>query len=143
MPAEPPELPGGPGAEGGAVRRRLRVPVPPGFPSGARCDVVETSARHGLRVLGRLPGAGCVLADGDRWYWAVPTGSDVDVAWPQPARYLVDAALLVPSRDLGCGEPGDREVVHPSGHRAPYTHPILLYFAVCCVAGVRPALTVS
>jgi hypothetical protein len=140
LPAEPP---GGTGAESRAVRRRTHVPVPPGFPSGAHCDVVETSARHGLRILGRLPGAGCVLAEGDRWYWIVPTGSDVDVAWPPLARYLVDAAVLVPSRDLGRGEPGGAEVVHPSGHRAPYTHPILLYFAVCCVAGVRPTLTMS
>lgn len=139
----------GPGGETGPVPRRIRVPVPPGFPSGTRCDVVETSARDGLRILGRLPGAGCVLARGDRWSWIVPTGSDVDVAWPPVARYLVDAAVLVPSHDAasggsGGGEPGGgHEVVHVSGHRAPYTHPILLYFATCCVAGTPPAMTVT
>lgn len=143
----------GPGGETGPVPRRIRVPVPPGFPSGTRCDVVETSARDGLRILGRLPGAGCVLARGDRWSWIVPTGSDVDVGWPPVARYLVDAAVLVPSHDAGRGGGGDggggepggggHEVVHVSGHRAPYTHPILLYFATCCVAGTTPAMTVT
>jgi hypothetical protein len=139
--ALPPGTSGGHGGETVSASRRLHVPVPPGFPSGTDCDVVETSARYGLRILQRMPRAGCVLALGDRWSWIVPTGSDVDVAWPPPARYLVDAAVLVPSRDVGRGEPGGHEVVHRSGHRAPYTHPILLYFATCCVAGVRPAMT--
>jgi hypothetical protein len=142
----------------------IRVPVPPGFPAGAACDVVETSAEHGMRVLGCLAASGSVLVHGDRWSWIVPSGSDIGVAWPPQVRYRANAAVLAPAAsvepdggygpdlmggqdltggpDLTAGPDGRRTA--PGARRqppVPYTHPILLYFAVCCVTGVRPTLT--
>lgn len=121
--------------------RRIHVPSTPGLPLGPGCDVVETSAEHGVRILGFLPDSGCVLARGRRWSWIVPHGSDVDVDWPRIVTYFSDAAVLVPSSGLRAWHPGTHSVVHRSHRGVPYTHPILLYFAACCVAGVRPALT--
>jgi hypothetical protein len=133
----------------------IRVPVPPGFPAGAACDVVETSAEHGMRVLGCLAASGSVLVHGDRWSWIVPSGSDIGVAWPPQVRYRANAAVLAPAGsvepDGGYGRDAAGGPDGPAGGRTapgarreppvPYTHPILLYFAVCCVTGVRPTLT--
>jgi len=105
------------------------------------CDVVETSAEHGLRILGTLPSSGCVLARGSRWSWIVPTGSDIDVAWPAIARYLVDAAVLVPAPGPLAVTASGHRVVHRPDRPTPYTHPIMLYFAACLTAGVEPAMT--
>lgn len=131
------------------ARRRIRVPSTPGFSSGPGlssgpgCDVVETSAEYGMRILGCLPSSGCVLANGKRWSWIVPSGSNIDVRWPPTARYLVDAAVLVPYRGPRPKEAGSHSVVHWPEQAVPYTHPILLYFATCCLAGVKPAMTVK
>ncbi|SEG57114.1 hypothetical protein SAMN05216223_106319 [Actinacidiphila yanglinensis] len=126
-----------------ATRRRIRVPATSGFPAGLSCDVVETSAEHGLRILETLPSSGRVFTRGSRWSWIVPTGSDIDVEWPSTTRYLVDAAVLVPAYDPEDGGPDGYGRVHASDQDVPYTHPILLYFAVCCIAGVQPAMTVK
>jgi hypothetical protein len=119
------------------------VPSTPDLPPGLGCDVVETSAEHGVRILGFLPDSGCVLAKGRRWSWIVPHGSDVDVTWPCIVRYFSDAAVLVPSSGVRAWHPATHSVVHRSHRGVPYTHPILLYFATCCVAGVPPTMTVQ
>jgi len=126
-----------------ALRLRIRVPSPPDLPSGLGCDVVETSAEDGMRILGCLPSSGCVLRHGERWSWIVPSGSDVDVAWPSITRYLVDAAVLVPHYGIRPFAQTSHSVVHWPNQPAPYTHPLLLYFAACCIAGVQPAVTVQ
>lgn len=120
------------------ARQRIRVPSTPDLPPGLGCDVVETSAEHGVRILGFLPDSGCVLARGRRWSWIVPSGSDTDLVWPCIVTYAADAAVLVPFSGVRPWQPGTHSVVHHSGRGVPYTHPILLYFAACCVAGVRP-----
>lgn len=131
-------------ADPAAGRRRIEVPSAAGFTSGHGCDVVETSAEHGSRILGILPSPGYVLADGDRWSWIVPTGSNIDVAWPPIAAYFIDAAVLVPHYGPRPTDSGGHRVIHwPEQESAvPYTHPILLYFAVCCIAGIQPVLAV-
>jgi hypothetical protein len=132
-----------PAEESQAVRLRIRVPSTPDLPSGLGCDVVETSAEYGMKILGCLPSSGCVLAHGDEWSWIVPSGSDVDVAWPSITRYLVDAAVLVPHYGLRPHTTSSDGVVHWPDQAVPYTHPLLLYFAACCIAGVQPAVTVQ
>lgn len=132
-----------PAEKDAADRRRLRVPAAPRFPSGPGCDVVEIAAEYGVRILGSLPSSGCVLAEGERWSWIVPPGSDIDVAWPAITSYRPDGAVLVPLDAPGPRpESGGHSVVHWPEGGTPYTHPILLYFAACCVAGVQPAITV-
>lgn len=133
-------LPGTAPVTGSATaRQRIRVPSAPDLPSGLGCDVVETSAEHGVRILGFLPDSGCVLARGRRWSWIVPSGSDIGLTWPCIVTYSADAAVLVPAFGTRPWRPGTHSVVHDSRRGVPYTHPILLYFAACCVAGVRPA----
>jgi hypothetical protein len=134
-----------PTARGGApsARRLLQVPTSAGFPAGLVCDVVETSAEHGLRILDCLPNSGCVLTDGHQWSWIVPTGSDIDVEWPPTTRYLADAAVLVSPREPRTDGLPAAGRIRPRDHDVPYTHPILLYFAACGLAGVKPAMTVE
>ncbi|WP_188279507.1 hypothetical protein [Streptomyces sp. CBMA29] len=126
-----------------AARERIHVPTTADFPPGLACDVVETSAEHGMRILGCLPSSGCVLTNGRQWSWIVPTGSDIDVEWPSSTRYLVDAAVLVPAYETLPDASGGHDVIHLPDQAVPYTHPILLYFAACCIAGVQPAMTVE
>lgn len=125
------------------LRLRVRVPSAPHFSSGPGCDVVEIAAEYGVRILGSLPSSGCVLADGERWSWIVPPGSDIDVTWPAIISYRPGGAVLVPADEPGPRkESGGPSVVHWPDGGTPYTHPILLYFAACCVAGVQPAMAV-
>lgn len=131
------------GGETPSARERIHVPTTADFPPGLGCDVVETSAEHGMRILGCLPSSGCVLTNGRQWSWIVPTGSDIDVEWPSTTRYLVDAAVLVPTYETRPDAPGGHSVIHLPDQAVPYTHPILLYFAACCIAGVQPAMTVK
>jgi len=133
----------GPAEESPAARLRIRVPSTSGLPSGLGCDVVETSAECGMKILGCLPNSGCVLAHGDRWSWIVPSGSDIDVTWPAITRYHVDGAVLVPHYGVRPHPAGGDSVVHWPDQAVPYTHPLLLYFAACCIAGVQPAVTVQ
>ncbi|MEW2517147.1 hypothetical protein [Actinacidiphila alni] len=125
-----------------AARERIAVPTVGGFPPGLGCDVVETSAEHGLRILDCLPSSGCVLARGRQWSWIVPTGSDIDVQWPPATRYLPDAAVLVSAYEPRAAG-ATHSLVHLPDQGVPYTHPILLYFAACCISGVQPAMTVE
>jgi hypothetical protein len=125
-----------------SARQRIPVPTTADFPPGLTCDVVETSAEHGLRILDCLPSSGCVLTNGRRWSWIVPTGSDIDVKWPSTTRYLVDAAVLVSAYEPRADGSGHM-LIHLPDQDVPYTHPILLYFAVCCISGVQPTMTVK
>lgn len=139
-----PPLPGGSAyGEEPAARHGIRVPSAPTFSAGLGCDVVETSAEHGMRILDRLPSSGCILADGKRWLWIVPSGSDVGVTWPPNSRYLIEAAVLVPYYGPRSKEADGHSVIHWPDRAAPYTHPILLYFAACGIAGIRPAMSVT
>ncbi|MFI1094030.1 hypothetical protein [Streptomyces sp. NPDC020917] len=131
------------GGQTPSARQRIEVPTSAGFPAGTACDVVETSAEHGLRILDCLPNSGCVLTHGDQWSWIVPTGSDIDVEWPSIARYLAGAAVAAPEGEARAGGAGGRGRLHLPDRQVPYTHPILLYFAVCTIAGVQPAMTVK
>ncbi|MCL2728468.1 MAG: hypothetical protein FWE15_00415 [Actinomycetia bacterium] len=131
------------GDENPPARQRIEVPTPAGFPAGTTCDVVETSAEHGLRILDCLPTSGCVLADGDQWSWIVPAGSDIDVEWPSITRYLAGAAVLVPAYGPRAGGADGRGGLRLPDRHVPYTHPILLYFAVCGIAGTQPSMTVK
>jgi hypothetical protein len=101
------------------------------LPTALGCDAVGLPAHHGQRVIDALPRVGCVLADALRWWWIVPSGSDTDVDWPPLARYSVGTSVPEPF----CEGP---RTVHWPDDAVPYTHPILLYIAVCRVAGVQP-----
>ncbi|GAA3486686.1 MULTISPECIES: hypothetical protein [Streptomyces] len=110
-----------------------RLPLPPTLdhtPLG--CDAVGLPARHGQRLLRQLPRPGCVFADGrgdeELWWWIVPSGSDLGVPWPEPARYAAGAYVAAPRTRL----------VHRPEGPAPYTPPIPLYLMVCRLAGTTP-----
>jgi hypothetical protein len=97
---------------------------------------VGTSASHGERILARLPRAGCVFADDGRWWWIVPSGSDIGVAWPSSAPYVVGDPSWTRARP-DARTAGPRLIHGPDGD-SPYTAPIPLYFLVCRLAGVPP-----
>ncbi|WP_063729525.1 hypothetical protein [Streptomyces sp. RTd22] len=103
-------------------------------------DAVGVAERYGPAVMERLPRVGCVLGAGGRWWWIVPSQSDVGVNWPSAAVYAVGAvpAGAPPGRRTGRAAEGPR-VVHSPDDGVPYTHPLLLHIAVCAVAGVSPA----
>ncbi|MGW7412073.1 hypothetical protein [Streptomyces sp. NPDC054863] len=106
-----------------------RLPLPPSLdhtPLG--CDAVGLPARHGERLLAHLPRAGCVFADADRWWWIVPSGSDLGLPWPAPAQYAA-GAYVAASRP---------RLIHTPDGPAPYTPPIPLYLMVCRLAGTAP-----
>ncbi|MFJ6695133.1 hypothetical protein ACIQM4_03550 [Streptomyces sp. NPDC091272] len=106
-----------------------RLPLPPHFahtPLG--CDAVGLPASHGQRLLSHLPGAGCVFADADHWWWIVPSGSDRGLPWPEPARYAVGAYVAAQRPRL----------VHTPDGATPYTPPLPLYLMACRLAGTAP-----
>ncbi|MFI0777616.1 hypothetical protein [Streptomyces sp. NPDC021212] len=103
---------------------------------GREYDAVGVAERHGPAVMERLPRVGCVLAAGGRWWWIVPSQSDIGVNWPSAAVYAVGA--VPPGPLTGRAAEGPR-VVHSPDDGVPYTHPLLLHIAVCAVAGVSPA----
>ncbi|MZG13009.1 hypothetical protein GTY44_05815 [Streptomyces sp. SID5914] len=121
-------------------RRHRPGPAPLSLPAGLRVglghDAVGTSASHGERILARLPRAGCVFADEGRWWWIVPSGSDIGVAWPAGTHYVVGDPSWTRARPGGRAA-GPRLVHGPDGD-SPYTAPIPLYFLVCRFAGVPP-----
>ncbi|MFG2113920.1 hypothetical protein ACGFRB_15025 [Streptomyces sp. NPDC048718] len=103
--------------------------LPAGLPATLGCDAVGVPARHGFRILSRLPAKGCVYADSDWWWWLVPAGSDLDLLWPMPACYADGAT--VPDR-------GPRLIHHPDGGSL-YTPPIPLYLLICQLTGIAPS----
>ncbi|WP_406863992.1 hypothetical protein ABZO31_27600 [Streptomyces sp. HUAS MG47] len=112
-------------------RGEVRLVPPPGFRTHLGCDAVGVPARHGFRVLSRLPAKGCVYADRDWWWWLVPEGSDLDLTWPLPACYAPGA--VIPDR-------GARLIHRPDG-TSPYTGPIPLYLLACQLTGTAPDWT--
>lgn len=65
----------------------VQLPVPPAMSASLGCDAVGVPARYGFRLMSHLPRTGCVFADADRWWWIVPSGSDLDLDWPPQAAY--------------------------------------------------------
>ncbi|NGO14119.1 hypothetical protein G5C60_42645 [Streptomyces sp. HC44] len=115
----------------GAVPPR-RLAVPEGMRAPLGCDAVAVPARFGPLLMPRLPRVGCVYADGARWWWLVPSDSDVSLEWPSPAHYATGA--VVP------GTPDTLpDLIHKPDSTLPYTPPIPLYLAVCRVTGTTPA----
>ncbi|EFG65451.1 hypothetical protein [Streptomyces sp. SPB074] len=108
----------------------VRLTVPSGMTTSMGVDAVGVPEALARRVMGRLPRMGCVFADGGRWWWIVPSGSDVALEWPAPAHYA--AGALVPDARK---EP--RLVHQPSG-KAPYTPPIPLYVTLCRLTDTLP-----
>jgi hypothetical protein len=108
---------------------QVPLPLPAVLPASLGCDAVGLPAQHGFRLMARLPRAGCVFADADWWWWIVPAGSDLDLSWPSPARYI--AGTTVPAVHP--------RLIHWPEDRTPYTPPIPFYLMVCQLAGTAPA----
>ncbi|MET9800536.1 hypothetical protein [Streptomyces sp. NPDC006368] len=113
----------------GGTPGEVRLTLPPSLPTTLGCDAVGVPARHGFRLLSRLPATGCVFADSDWWWWIVPAGSDADLRWPLPACYATGA--YVPDRRP--------RLIHRPDTTSPYTPPIPLYLMVCQLTGIAPA----
>ncbi|MEU3822844.1 MULTISPECIES: hypothetical protein [unclassified Streptomyces] len=129
--AGPHGRPGEGGLRGEALGE-VQLTPPPHLPAVLGCDAVGVPARHGMRLLSRLPGNGCVFADSDWWWWLVPAGSDADLRWPLPACYAPGG--YVPDRRP--------RLMRRPGATSPYTPPIPLYLMVCQLTGTAPAWTV-
>lgn len=115
----------GPRHEGSGV---AQLPLPPTLPASLGCDAVGIPARHGFRLMGRLPSTGCVFADQEWWWWIVPAGSDLELDWPLPARYV-----------SGTRVPAQRpRLIHWPDAPTPYTPPIPFYLMVCQLSGTTP-----
>ncbi|MFE4058788.1 hypothetical protein ACFXP3_21275 [Streptomyces sp. NPDC059096] len=109
--------------------RGTALPLPATLPASLGCDAVGVPAEHGFRLMARLPRTGCVFADTDWWWWIVPAGSDLDLAWPSPARYI-----------SGTTVPADHpKLIHWPQAPTPYTPPIPFYLMVCQLTGTAPA----
>ncbi|WP_229869118.1 hypothetical protein [Streptomyces inusitatus] len=112
---------------GGLVRLELPSSIVPTL----GCDAVGFPARHGFRLLGRLPRNGCVFADSDWWWWIVPAGSDLELTWPLPSHYAKGAQV-----------PGtDPRLISWPDDNSPYTPPIPLYLMACQLTGTAPLWT--
>jgi hypothetical protein len=115
--------------EGAGSGGRVQLPLPPALSASLGCDAVGVPARYGFRLMSHLPHAGCVFADADRWWWIVPSGSDLDLDWPDQASYVTGACV-----------PSVRpRLIHAPDSSMPYTPPIPLYLMVCQVTGVAPS----
>lgn len=105
--------------------------LPPGLPAHLGCDAVGVPARHGSRLLGRLPRNGCVFADTHWWWWIVPAGSDLELTWPLPSHYARGAYVPAISPRL----------IRWPDDDSPYTPPIPLYLMACQLTGTAPLWT--
>ncbi|WP_159037018.1 hypothetical protein [Streptomyces specialis] len=143
-------------ADVAARRRRNPFYLPVNGPDGTECDAAGGSEEHGRRLMTSLPRAGAVFAVGRRWWWVVPSQSQVGLEWPATAHYWAGAGRpRAPRRDRPTragrpaappraprspGGPGEPRLIHWPSDAAPYTHPLLLYIAVCRLSGVPPVL---
>ncbi|WP_411080383.1 hypothetical protein [Streptomyces sp. cmx-18-6] len=108
---------------------RVRLSLPPSMSASLGCDAVGVPARHGFRLMSHLPRTGCVFADADRWWWIVPSGSDLELDWPEQTSYATGAYV-----------PAVRpRLIHAPDGRTPYTPPIPLYLMVCQVTNAAPS----
>lgn len=138
-PAPAPDLPPGPVG---------RLVLPEGLTATLGHDAVGTPRDHGERIMNRLPRVGCVFADDFRWWWIVPSGSQIDVTWPPSTSYAVDACVGRPPAPVGGVRPVDPSwsgprpdspvLIHRPDGDCPYTPPIPLYFLACRLAGIAP-----
>lgn len=113
----------------------LGLPIPDDLSGGLGHDAVGTTPEHGRRIMECLPRIGCVFADDRQWWWVVPTGSQIGVAWPSSTRYAVGATL---TGWRGRGPAGRIRLIHRPDHDSPYTPPLPLYFLTCRLAGITP-----
>ncbi|GAA4798761.1 hypothetical protein [Streptomyces ziwulingensis] len=123
---------------------RLRLPARLAADLGY--DAVGLPREHGERMLHSLPRVGCVFADDRRWWWIVPSGSQIGVEWPPTARYAVGARLTDPSwtRTQGARPEAQRPgLLHAPRAGSPYTPPLPLYFLTCRLAGSAPRWTLT
>ncbi|WP_329269577.1 hypothetical protein [Streptomyces sp. NBC_01451] len=104
------------------------------------CDAVGTLPEHGQRIMDALPRVGCVFADEQRWWWIVPSGSDLGVTWPPGTRYVVGAQSADPSwtRTRPASPSARPRLIHSPEGDSPYTPPIPLYVLACRLAGRVP-----
>ncbi|MFD7957834.1 hypothetical protein ACFV4X_30625 [Streptomyces ardesiacus] len=133
-PSRPSGAAAGPPGRRGPVPASLRLPA--GVRAGLGHDAVGTSASDGERILARLPRAGCVFAEGERWWWIVPSGSDIGVTWPFGTHYVTGDPSW--ARPRPADPPRGPLLVHGPDGDSPYTAPLPLYFVVCRLAGVPP-----
>ncbi|MFP3990576.1 hypothetical protein U9R90_24550 [Streptomyces sp. E11-3] len=105
--------------------------LPDGMTTPLGCDAVGVPEALGPQLRELLPRVGCVYTDGTRWWWIVPSGSELALDWPMPARYA--AGGLVPAAA------GALRPVHQAAGAVPYTPPIPLYLALCRVTETVPA----
>lgn len=85
-----------------------------------------------------LPRVGCVFADHERWWWIVPAGSHIDIAWPSVTTYAVGGYLTAPDPD-SADRPRYPRLIHHPQDDTPYTPPLPLYFLTCRIAGIKPS----
>ncbi|ARQ67770.1 hypothetical protein [Streptomyces marincola] len=133
-----------PGAIQSAARpAHLYLPVT--TPDGLASDAVGVSEEHGRRIMASLPRAGAVFATGHRWWWVVPSESQIGLNWPDTARYWAGACLPAPAgrEHAPTRARSAPQLIHWPEDAGPYTHPILLYIAVCRLAGVSPVTSVT
>ncbi|MFD1659597.1 hypothetical protein ACFSL4_15670 [Streptomyces caeni] len=111
-------------------------------------DAVGIPGDHGERIMNCLPRVGCVFADDLRWWWIVPSGSQIGVTWPPSTSYAVDACVgrpVIPAAGVRPADPswngprtGRPALIHRPDGDSPYTPPIPLYFLACRLAGIDP-----
>ncbi|MEU7338614.1 hypothetical protein [Streptomyces sp. NPDC007074] len=130
-----PHLPAAPSSE-----HPSRLVIPAELSPSLGYDAVGTSREHGERIMDCLPRVGCVFAAEGRWWWIVPSGSQIGVAWPSTTRYAIGARLAEPSwtRALRRPRQGRPRLIHRPAGESPYTPPIPLYFLACRLAGSVP-----
>ncbi|WP_147255646.1 hypothetical protein [Streptomyces sp. PT12] len=121
------------------VSTHLYLPVT--MPDGRSGDAVGVSEEHGRSIMTSLPRAGAVFATGFQWWWVVPSESQVGLMWPSTARYWTGACRPGPQRRGRLPRLAPRLIHWPDDDATPYTHPLLLYIAVCRLAGVPPVLS--
>lgn len=117
----------------------LRIPARLSADLG--CDAVALPREHGEQIMDRLPRVGCVFGDDRRWWWIVPSGSQIGVIWPPGTTYAVGARVADPSwTSTHRPKPGvDRPaLIHAPRTGSPYTPPIPLYVLTCSLAGGPP-----
>ncbi|CAL9658444.1 hypothetical protein [Streptomyces sp. NPDC090994] len=118
---------------------RLRIPARLSADLGY--DAVGLPREHGEHIMDRLPRVGCVFGDDRRWWWIVPSGSQIGVVWPPGTTYAVGARVADPSWTSthrpkpGADRPG---LIHAPRTGSPYTPPIPLYVLTCRLAGGPP-----
>ncbi|MEO3766633.1 hypothetical protein [Streptomyces sp. B8F3] len=117
---------------------RLRLAVPGAGASSLGCDAVGVPQRIGYDVMARLSRVGCVFADGSRWWWIVPAGSDLGLQWPRSVHYAPGADISGAAAGTG-GPAAVPRLVHRPADGVPYTPPIPLFLVVCRSTGVEPA----